>query len=129
MAVCHAQIGAPWNIKTADTDRGVRISAVVDSSFDLYKINVVFAEFHRKAEPPCFVSVSQLFRVIGNKSAIYISHRLSSCRFCDEVAVFCEGSIVQKGTHDALAAQTGGKYHELWHAQAQYYDEKQKRAE
>ena len=58
---------------------------------------------------------------MGNRTAIYISHRLSSCRFCDEIAVFDNGQIVQLGSHEELAADTGGKYHELWNAQAQYY--------
>ena len=59
--------------------------------------------------------------IAGNKTAIYISHRLSSCKFCDEIAVFQEGHIVQRGSHDELVADESGKYHELWHAQAQYY--------
>ena len=59
--------------------------------------------------------------ISGDKTAIYISHRLSSCKFCDEIAVFHEGGVIQQGSHDALLADTGGKYHELWHAQAQYY--------
>lgn len=54
-------------------------------------------------------------------TAIYISHRLSSCRFCDRIAVFDKGKVVQIGSHDELLANEGGKYHELWHAQAQYY--------
>ncbi|MCD8007137.1 MAG: ABC transporter ATP-binding protein/permease [Oscillospiraceae bacterium] len=62
--------------------------------------------------------------IVGDKTAIYISHRLSSCRFCDEIAVFDHGSIVQKGSHDELIEQTG-KYSELWNAQAQYYTEEQ----
>ena len=40
--------------------------------------------------------------IVENKTAVYISHRLSSCRFCDEIAVFDHGSVVQQGTHDAL---------------------------
>ncbi len=52
---------------------------------------------------------------------VYISHRLSSCKFCDEIAVFHEGSVIQKGTHEALVADKSGKYYELWNAQAQYY--------
>ena len=60
--------------------------------------------------------------IVGNRTAIYISHRLSSCRFCDEIAVFDNGQIVQLGSHEELAADTGGKYHELWNAQAQYYN-------
>ena len=59
--------------------------------------------------------------IYGDKTAIYISHRLSSCKFCDEIAVFHEGGVVQQGTHDDLLAETSGKYYELWNAQAQYY--------
>lgn len=61
--------------------------------------------------------------ISGDKTAIYISHRLSSCKFCDEIAVFDNGAVIQKGTHEALLADEGGKYHALWHAQAQYYTE------
>lgn len=59
--------------------------------------------------------------VIGNRTAIYISHRLSSCRFCDRIAVFDEGKLVQLGSHDELVENKKGKYYELWNAQAQYY--------
>lgn len=59
--------------------------------------------------------------VVGTKTAIYISHRLSSCRFCNDIAVFDGGQIVQRGNHDKLMAEQGGLYHELWTAQAQYY--------
>lgn len=59
--------------------------------------------------------------ISGNKTAIYISHRLASYRFCDEILVFDAGCIVQHGTREVLLAQTGGKYSELWNAQAQYY--------
>lgn len=59
--------------------------------------------------------------IVGDRTAIYISHRLSSCRFCDEIVVFDEGAVIQHGTHEALVADTGGRYYELWNAQAQYY--------
>ncbi|MCH5341392.1 MAG: ABC transporter ATP-binding protein [Acetatifactor sp.] len=64
---------------------------------------------------------SKFDRIVGDKTAIYISHRLSSCRFCDKIAVFDKGEIVQLGTHEELLSDEKGKYHELWHAQAQYY--------
>jgi len=59
--------------------------------------------------------------IAGDKTAIYISHRLSSCKFCDEIAVFHEGAVIQQGSHEALLQDENGKYHQLWNAQAQYY--------
>ena len=59
--------------------------------------------------------------LIEDRTAIYISHRLSSCKFCDRIAVFENGSIVQSGTHEGLLAEAGGTYERLWEAQAQYY--------
>ncbi len=60
-------------------------------------------------------------RIVGDKTAVYISHRLSSCRFCQKIAVFHEGRLVQTGSHEELLADRNGKYRELWEAQAQYY--------
>lgn len=55
------------------------------------------------------------------KTAVYISHRLSSCRFCNNILVFDDGQIVQQGSHDELVKNTNGKYYQLWSAQSQYY--------
>ena len=60
-------------------------------------------------------------KIVGTKTAVYISHRLSSCRFCEKIAVFHEGRLVQTGNHEELLSDTKGKYYELWYAQAQYY--------
>ena len=59
--------------------------------------------------------------MVEHKTAIYISHRLSSCRFCDEITVFDSGRIVQKGTHTELVKDKTGQYFALWNAQARYY--------
>lgn len=64
---------------------------------------------------------SKFDSIVGDKTAIYISHRLSSCRFCDKIAVFDHGEIVQIGSHDELLNDKEGRYYALWHAQAQYY--------
>lgn len=58
--------------------------------------------------------------IIGNKSAVYISHRLSSTRFCDSIAMFKAGELVEQGTHEELLAK-GGAYAEMFEIQAQYY--------
>jgi len=62
-------------------------------------------------------------KTIGNKTAVFISHRLSSCRFCHDIAVFEGGKLIQRGTHDELLADISGRYYELWTAQAQHYEE------
>ena len=64
---------------------------------------------------------SKFNEIAGTKTAIYISHRLASCRFCDKIAVFHEGEIIQLGSHEELLSDSNGKYYELWNAQAQYY--------
>ncbi len=65
-------------------------------------------------------------KIIGTKTAIYISHRLSSCQFCEKIAVFHEGSLVQYGNHNQLLENKDGKYYEMWSAQAQYYQQEYK---
>lgn len=57
---------------------------------------------------------------VQSKTAIYISHRLSSCVFCDTIAVFDHARLVESGTHTALLA-ADGQYAALWNAQAKYY--------
>lgn len=63
----------------------------------------------------------QFDTLVGGKTAIYISHRLSSCKFCDRIAVFSEGKIMEYGTHDELVGKTDGIYAKMFGAQAQYY--------
>lgn len=59
--------------------------------------------------------------LVGDKTTIYISHRLSSCLFCDQIAVFKDGRMVEYGTHQDLIHQNDGLYQEMYQAQAQYY--------
>lgn len=63
-----------------------------------------------------------LNQMVGNRTAISISHRLSSCRFCDNIVVFDKGEVVQQGSHDDLMKNGEGMYYSLWNAQAQYYE-------
>lgn len=64
---------------------------------------------------------SQFNDIVTNKTVIYISHRLASCRFCDRIAVFDNGQLIQLGKHTDLLSNTQGKYYDLWNVQAQYY--------
>ncbi len=83
---------------------------------------VVLDEPTAALDPIAEAAVYENFNVlVEKKTAVFISHRLSSCRFCDSIAVFDHGQIIQQGAHDVLVADAGGKYSQLWHAQAQYY--------
>lgn len=55
------------------------------------------------------------------KTAFFISHRLSSCKFCDKVMVFKDGEIVERGTHDVLVKKQNGLYAQMFAAQEKYY--------
>ena len=63
---------------------------------------------------------AHLNEIIEEKTTVFISHRMSSCRFCSDIIVFNEGEIVERGEHKSLLAQ-GGLYAEMWAAQAKYY--------
>jgi ABC-type multidrug transport system fused ATPase/permease subunit len=58
----------------------------------------------------------------SGRTAVYISHRLASTRFCDRILFLENGRILEDGTHDALM-QTGGKYSEMYEIQSHYYKE------
>lgn len=68
---------------------------------------------------------SQFHKMTQGKLTFYISHRLSSCRFCDEIMVLEHGEIVQLGHHDTLILDEKGKYFEMFKAQAKYYQDDQ----
>lgn len=94
----------------------------------LYKSSASFAPFLILDEPTAAldpIAESEIYEqfdgMVGDRSALYISHRLSSCRFCRTVLVFKEGRLVQTGAHDALLADENGTYASLWHAQEQFY--------
>lgn len=70
------------------------------------------------------LSESQLYEKVNtmmkNKTILYISHRLSSCCFCDKIIVWKDGRIVEMGTHSDLLEENG-EYRRLWDAQSEYY--------
>lgn len=60
--------------------------------------------------------------MVRGKTSIFISHRLSSTRFCDEIIMFEDGEIIEKGTHEELLIKKGS-YANMYDLQAQYYKE------
>ena len=60
--------------------------------------------------------------LVKDKTSIYISHRMSSCRFCDVITVFDHGRIIQSGSHEELISSKDGLYYQLWNAQAKNYN-------
>lgn len=71
------------------------------------------------------ISESEIYHrfneMIQDKTAIYISHRLSSCQFCDSIAVFHEGKLIEYGTHRELVGREDSQYAKMYQTQAQYY--------
>lgn len=82
---------------------------------------VILDEPTSALDPVAEFEIYQNFdNMVKDKTSIYISHRMSSCRFCDNIIVFDEGKIVEQGSHDKLMSNKG-LYSELWNAQSQYY--------
>ena len=61
-------------------------------------------------------------RLVHGKTAIYISHRLSSCRFCDRIIVLENGLVVEEGSHEELMENTKGLYFNMYNTQAKHYN-------
>ena len=71
-----------------------------------------------KSEAEVYENFSTL---VENKTAVFISHRMSSTKFCDDIAVVDKGKIVEYGNHKTLMEIPNGLYKAMWDAQAQYY--------
>ena len=83
---------------------------------------VILDEPTAALDPRAEYEIYQNFNsMTAGKSAIFISHRLSSVRFCDRVAVLKNGELAEYGTHEELLKQNG-LYHELFTMQAQFYE-------
>lgn len=64
---------------------------------------------------------SLILNKVKEKSVLFISHRLSICKVVDEILVFSEGKLIQRGRHNELLGQDHSLYEQMWTAQAQYY--------
>lgn len=89
----------------------------------LYKDSpiVILDEPTAALDPISEAEIYQSFNeIIKDKTAIFISHRMSSCVFCDEIIVFDNGQLIERGTHQELLKKKG-LYSSMWEAQAKYY--------
>lgn len=83
---------------------------------------VIMDEPTSALDPASELEIYESFdRMVKEKTAIYISHRMSSCKFCNNIIVFDGGNIIQNGSHRELLADDTGMYAKLWEAQAKYY--------
>ena len=113
------------------SEQGVEISGGEAQKLALARCLYKDSEFIILDEPTSAldpISESNIYKKMNNyiksnnKTAILISHRLSSCFFCDKIAVFDKGKIIEFGSHDDLIKNKDSKYYKLWHSQAKYYE-------
>lgn len=92
----------------------------VKNNRDFYttKMNLPTAALDPIAE---FEVYNNFDKLVGGKTAVYISHRLSSCRFCDRIIVFDGGTIIEDGSHDKLMENQKGFYYNMYNTQAKHY--------
>ena len=66
---------------------------------------------------------SRFDEITRGKTTIFITHRLSSTTFCDDILVLCDGAIIEQGSHETLLSKADGTYAKLYRSQMQYYEE------
>lgn len=113
-----------------NTEKGVEVSGgegqKISIARALYKDAplVILDEPTSALDPISENNIYESFsKLVNKKTAIFVSHRMSSCKFCNKIYVFEDGRIIQKGCHDELILQKQGRYAELWNSQAQYYQD------
>ena len=77
------------------------------------------------AESTIYEEYNQL---ADKKTAVFISHRLASTKFCDRILFLDGGQIVEEGSHEQLMKK-GGKYREIFDIQSHYYKEEKSEKE
>ena len=119
---CDTYVGTDFNQSSVNFSGGEKQKMAIARA--IYK-NAPFIIMDEPAAALDLESECEVYagfdRMVGSKTALYISHRLASCRFCQDILVFDNGKVVQRGSHEELERQDG-LYRELWNAQAQYYE-------
>ena len=94
------------------------IARVLARNVDMVIMDEPTAMLSPKVEYEIYTNFAQM---VKDKSAIYISHRMSSCRFCDWIMVLKNGGIDEKGTHEQLM-ELKGEYYKMYTTQAAFYE-------
>lgn len=132
--------GVDFNYKKFDKGLDLIVSNQIDTGVELsggeaqkvaiaraiYKDSpyVLLDEPTSALDPISEAEIYALFdKLVENKKAVYISHRMSSTRFCNKIIVLDKGEIVESGTHEELMKVENGIYKHLFNTQAQYYKE------
>ena len=95
----------------------LRVLTAISHKADLLILDEPTAALDPIAEAGIYENFDSL---VGEKTAVYISHRMSSCKFCDRIVVLDHGEIAEEGTHEQLLEQNG-IYAKLYQTQAEYY--------
>jgi ATP-binding cassette subfamily B protein len=115
-------------IYNKNDDNGVEISGgeaqKIAFARALYKDSplIILDEPTSALDPKSEADVYESLRdVTKGKTSVFISHRMSSTKFCDDIIVIDKGKIVEEGNHSSLLKIKDGLYKKMWDAQAQYY--------
>ncbi|WEG19170.1 ABC transporter ATP-binding protein (plasmid) [Alkalihalophilus pseudofirmus] len=118
----HTEIGRLFNKDGVELSGGqkqkIAIARALLKNSNLIILDEPTAMLSPKAEYDIYTNFSQLTK---DKTTIYISHRMSSCRFCDRIVVLDKGEIVELGNHTGLM-DLKGVYYNLFIKQAEFYE-------
>jgi len=126
--ISKMEAGSKTIIYQRNQEKGIEISGgeaqKIAVARALYKDSpfVILDEPTAALDPKSEAQIYEKYNhLVDNKSSIFISHRMSSTKFCDRILVLDNGVVVEHGNHKLLMKNTTGLYNMMWNAQAKYY--------
>ena len=118
----HTTLGREFDENGIDLSGGEKQKLSISRVFCANPEIMIFDEPTSALDPIAEHEViSGLQSVTQNKTSIIISHRLSSTKMSDKIAVMADGMLQEYGNHNELIKKENGIYHQLFEAQAKYY--------
>lgn len=118
----HTRLGKAYDEKGTELSGGQQQKVAIARALYKDASLIILDEPTSALDPLAEAEIYENFNdLAGGKTALYISHRMSSSVFCDKVLVMEEGRVADYAPHEELMKKEGSLYRRMFQAQAENY--------